>query len=322
MGLGLLFLFTLTATVAAMPWLRRSLLARGQLDHPNHRSSHHAPVPRGGGLACAVGIVCGWSASLALGIPQSTVAILAALCLSFVGLVDDRLSLGSGPRLAAQVAIGAAFGLSVDVRWVVPAALIFVLTVNTVNFMDGINGITSLSILVWAVSMTWMGVTYDLGHLAALGMLSAGAALGFLPWNLPVGRIFLGDVGSYLFGALAAAGTVLALWGGVPAGLVTAPLLVYLFDVLSTLSVRATRGLPLTHAHRDHVYQGLARLLGDNHVVVAVFVAALSALLVLIHGATTLPVAAVVSVLLLAGYRSTPSLLRAARMKKESWNES
>jgi UDP-N-acetylmuramyl pentapeptide phosphotransferase/UDP-N-acetylglucosamine-1-phosphate transferase len=138
--------------------------------------------------------------------------------------------------------------------------------------MDGINGITSLIIICWGITALLVGRAHGLELLSVVGAVSAGSALGFLPWNAPVAKLFLGDVGSYLFGGLVAVGLLLGWIGGVHTVVLIAPLALYLADTGTALTKRALRGDSLVEAHREHIYQRLVREAGLSHLAVAVTV--------------------------------------------------
>jgi len=273
----------LIVTSAAVPLVRRLMLERGVLDLPNHRSSHSTPVPRGGGIACAAGVVTACLVAASIGVSVPATAVTAATALALVGLLDDRLQLPAVPRLGAQVAVGAVFGATLGdgTLSTVAGAVLMPLVVNIVNFMDGINGITALTLFTWGCTTALAGSLYEAEALGVLGIVTAGAALGFLPFNAPRARIFLGDVGSYFFGALAAAGVMTGIRTEVPPGLVIAPLVIYGVDVIITLTRRALRGAPLLEAHREHIYQRLVRDGTIPHLAVSIYIVLVSLSMVL-----------------------------------------
>jgi UDP-N-acetylmuramyl pentapeptide phosphotransferase/UDP-N-acetylglucosamine-1-phosphate transferase len=262
------------------------------------------------------GVLAGCALAGVRGDEAPWAAVAAATVLALIGLADDRTDLPAVARLGGQVLAGAALGLALGGPWLALAgALVAPVTVNAVNFMDGINGITGLTMGVWGVATFAAGRAHGAEDLAVLGALAAGAALGFLPWNLPVARLFLGDVGSYLFGGLVAAGLLVAWSSGANVALVAAPLALYLADTGSVILSRIRRGEPLFEAHRQHVYQRLVWQLGLSHSVVASGVALLA---LAITGVWLLEVPALslaLTLLLCAGYLATPSVLcrRAAR---------
>ena len=269
-------LTALVVTLCCLPVVRSVLVRRSVLDHPDHRSSHTVPIPRGGGLAVLVGVGAGWAVTLLNHQALHPVVLACGLTLGTVGLIDDLHGLGVASRIAAQAVVGAMVGAALDpLPWSGPAlgalvgAAVVVGGVNVVNFLDGINGITALTTIAWGVVMLAAGVTYDVPALVPLGGVLAGAALGFLPFNAPRATIFLGDVGSYGIGAMAAAAGLLALARGVPFVVVFAPTTPYLADALCTLVRRAVARQPLTAAHREHLYQHLTRPGRLPHVPVA-----------------------------------------------------
>lgn len=271
-------LSALVATLIATPAVIRLLEAGALVDVPNERSSHVAVVPRGGGLAVVAGTVIGLSAAVLSGaLWDGRIALLIALMLGFgaLGLADDLGDLSARVRLLAQAAGGLVAGVAIAAAGMgdgVPLLVVLPLTalwivafVNAFNFMDGINGISGVSS---AIAAGWLG---GLAHadddrsLAVVGFALAGASIGFLPWNAPRARVFLGDVGSYGIGALVA-GLVLLTWLRTDnAWLALAPVFIYLVDTAWTLVRRALRGERITEAHRSHVYQRLLDA-GLSHV--------------------------------------------------------
>lgn len=286
------FTVALLTTLVTAPLIRAHLVRRGLMDIPNHRSSHTVPVPRGGGIACLVGILAGTIAAAVRGDDTPWGAVTAALILGAVGLLDDRIGLRAVPRLFAQALSGVvaggliALGLGVGGLWTLgiaaAGAVAMVLSVNVVNFMDGINGITALTLSVWGGTMAWVGSTYGLHEVRIAGLLALAAALGFLPFNAPIARLFLGDAGSYGFGGLVGVTSLYAVAHAVPWFLVFAPVTPYLVDVLVTLARRAAAHRPLLDAHREHLYQRLTDLPGISHTSVAALFACAAAVTVII----------------------------------------
>jgi len=296
------FLLGLTATSAALPLVILVMRRAGVIDVPNHRSSHEKSVPRGGGLACLFGVLVALCASqLRPGgvVPPWELACVAA-GLGLVGMADDLRTLPVAPRLAAQVVSGMVAGLFVGgVLWAIVGGIVVAVAVNVVNFMDGVNGITGLTVGLWGVTALTVARAYDSVRLTPLAVATAGAALGFLPANLPRARLFLGDVGSYLLGGLVGVGILVGWADGIPLVVLVAPLSVYLADTGFTLVRRASRGAHLLSAHREHVYQRLVSTAGLSHSVVAAFAAGLAALITLswLPGSTSLGAAATTAVL-------------------------
>lgn len=301
-------LASLMTTYAVSPAVRRLLVERGTMDVPNQRSSHTEPVPRGGGLACLAGVACGIATTGSHAhIDRRVVFGIASL--AALGLADDQSGhLDPRLRLALQTVSGGLLNSNGSI--LLPAAsLVTAGVVNVVNFMDGINGITGSTAAVWGISTWATGRNSQDAMLQTLGAVTAGAGLGFLPWNAPHAQLFLGDVGSYLFGGLMAAATVHAIESPSLAWRVAAPLLPYGVDAAQAVLLRARRRASLTEAHREHVYQRLVDSHGLSHTAVATIHATVAATIAVTSRSQRLLVRFGVTSLLAAGYVALPSLL-------------
>ena len=245
------------------------------LDHPNERSLHDRPVPRGGGLAILIAMgVCG--AAVALFYPARGLAGmgLGALIVAVVSFIDDRHSITPAGRLVAHVAASAAVlysgfflqgleipGMSWDWPPIVGAvlsAVFIVWMINLYNFMDGMDGFAGGMAVFGFGTFAVMGWTAGHDAFLAVSLIIAAASAGFLFFNFPPARIFMGDVGSSTLGLLAA---TLSLWGARDgvfpfwiALLVFSPFIV---DATVTLFRRLLRGDKIWQAHKTHFYQRL-----------------------------------------------------------------
>lgn len=271
--------FAFLCSVLLTRVVRKAALSRRLLDIPNERSSHRNPTPRSGGLAIVVATTAVTSALTFMGALDSKVFFAltgGGLAVAASGLVDDYRSVAPATRLVVHV-IAACWALAwlggfpplrlgehvVDLGWVgqVLGVLGIVWTLNLFNFMDGIDGIAAAE----AMFVSWSGALLMVlvGSAAGLTMASVafGAACsGFLVWNWPPARIFMGDVGSgyigYVLAILAMAvarsnDVALYVWlilGGV-----------FLVDATVTLLRRLLRRRRVYEAHRSHAYQRLAR---------------------------------------------------------------
>jgi UDP-N-acetylmuramyl pentapeptide phosphotransferase/UDP-N-acetylglucosamine-1-phosphate transferase len=302
--MALCFAVSVAATGLVLLWLRR----RQILDHPNDRSSHERPTPRGGGLAVVPIVVLCWTALSVLELaPLETLAgIAAAVGLAVVSWRDDRASLPVHLRLAAQagaVVLGLIFlpgtghifqGLLPPILdWVV-TALLWIWFINLFNFMDGIDGITAsetVTIGIGTALIAYVAADFETGSLT-LGLSIAAAALGFLVWNWHPAKLFLGDVGSIPLGFLLG-WLLLGLAGtGAWAPALILPLY-YLVDATLTLLFRLVRFRRVWQAHREHFYQRAVQR-GSSHGAVVLRIAAANlALLLLALLATDWPFIAV-----------------------------
>lgn len=249
-------------------WLLLPILQRHALAHPNARSSHKVPTPHGGGYAVtAATFAIGAAFALVGGAPSSLWFVLAAtLVLAAVGAVDDMHSIAVLPRLGLQlVAIAILLAALPAALRIVPAlpfwlerallALALLWFVNLVNFMDGIDWMTVAEAVPLTAALALLGTMGALpneGIVVALAL--CGAMLGFAPFNRPVARLFLGDVGSLPAGLLLGWLLVLLAGGGHFAATLLLPLY-YLADATLTLLRRAIKREPVWQAHRTHFYQ-------------------------------------------------------------------
>jgi Fuc2NAc and GlcNAc transferase len=267
-----------TAFLAALGTLfvRRLALERGVLDVPNERSSHLVPTPRGGGLAIVVALSL---AVFALALdgklsPSMMPVLVGSWAVAIIGFCDDRFQLSAQVRflvhLAAAIwALGWLGGMpplavgdevvNLGIAGSVLAVIGIVWSLNLFNFMDGIDGIAAAEAIFVCVAgalLTGAG----LSSLSALSLMMAAACAGFLVWNWPPARVFMGDVGSGFIGYMIA---ILALATTLqnPAALFVWLILGSLFfaDATVTLVRRLVRGEAVFKAHRSHAYQILAR---------------------------------------------------------------
>lgn len=282
--------FLLSATT---PIFLKSMLARrGIVDAPNERSSHTEVAIRGMGIAPAIGVGGGMGLLILVAVPPSkdsqilAIILLGALAAAALGWVEDSRGLSVRNRAATQLAIGlvvsglllGASGTLMSHWLLIPLGAIGIAGyINVANFIDGINGISGLHGLVVGVAYATVGLVGDSRWLVPVGLVAAAAFLAFLPWNLAGGRLFLGDVGSYLLGGLIASIAIAAIVSGVPFLAVIGPISVYLADAGATLVRRAVTGEKWYQPHRTHAYQKLTDF-GLSHLQVALCVSAVAAI--------------------------------------------
>jgi glycosyltransferase WbpL len=266
---------------AMISWLltgvaRRYAQRAELLDVPNERSLHRTPTPRGGGIAVALVTLVGLTVAALLSRIPAEVAWplgVGGIFVAVIGWLDDRR--GVSPPVRAMVHAIAA-GWAVCWIWgdITPGAVVGVVcimwAINLYNFMDGIDGLAgaeAVSVGIITGTLLLMAGWVDL---AAVAFLIAAATSGFLVWNWPPPRIFLGDVGSgflgFTFGALA---LMADRSGALPFGLWMVVAGVFVFDATVTLLRRMARGERWYQAHRSHAYQRLVQA-GCTHAEVTV----------------------------------------------------
>jgi UDP-N-acetylmuramyl pentapeptide phosphotransferase/UDP-N-acetylglucosamine-1-phosphate transferase len=267
-----ILLICLSAGISAgLIVLLRPILVRYALARPNARSSHHEPTPQGGGIAVILATITSfvlWEV-VASGTYPTTQALLvmaAAVIIAIVGAVDDIRTIAAGPRLLLQalIVILVVASLPAEARplpmlpwWVERILMVFagVWYVNLVNFMDGIDWMTVAAFLPMMAGLALFGMIGALPQSDALMAISLlGALLGFAPFNRPIARLFLGDVGSLPIGLLSGWLLFLLAANGHFIAALLLPLY-YLADATLTLLCRLKNGERVWQAHRTHFYQ-------------------------------------------------------------------
>ena len=242
------------------------------LDQPGERRSHAVPTPRGGGAAIAVAMLLA-TAWLAWHLPGQR-PMLAGFgtglaMVSLVGWLDDHRPLSPWSRLAVHAGAASVFALGLaaqggDLRVAVFAFVATVALANVWNFMDGIDGLAATQAVLVAVVPAMLAGGMGL----ALGLALAASTLGFLPWNFPRARLFLGDSGSGALGfAIGALVAIASSSAGAEALLLSLfPLSAFLLDAGLTLARRILRRERWWQPHVTHAFQHAARRHGHVRV--------------------------------------------------------
>ena len=268
--------------------LRRYALVRSLVDIPNERSSHSVPTPRGGGVAIVVSFfmvlplmaimgLIAWSLSWAL--------LGAGVGIAMLGFLDDRYSLAVSWRLLGHFVAAIwgllwlgglppmiMFGFTFDLSWFghVLATVYLVWLLNLYNFMDGIDGIASVEAICvcagGALLYGLLGFSDSIPPMVwVMPLMLAAAVAGFLFWNFPPARIFMGDAGSCFLGITLGVLSLQAAW--VAPQLLWSWLIllgVFIVDATYTLLRRLLRGDKIYQAHRSHAYQYASRQIGQH----------------------------------------------------------
>jgi len=274
----------------------RVMISARLLDRPNARKAHTVPTPKGGGVGIVLAFLVGvavlyrYAEFGRLAEPYFRGVILAAIAIAVVAFFDDIKDWPFTVKLGAQVlaaimAVGS--GLYIDdlripyvgvlqigVLGAVLSIAWIVFATNAVNFIDGMNGLVAGSVLVTCAFLAAIAAAQGgwFVYFASL-ILGAGVA-GFLPFNYPSARIFMGDVGSQFCGFILAILAIAAgRFQGVELSFVLVPFMLsgIIFDVIFTLCRRALVGERVTQAHRGHLYQVAARSGMDSRWIAVLY---------------------------------------------------
>lgn len=287
MTFGWILLLAGVMSWALTGYLRRYALTKNLIDIPNERSSHSIPTPRGGGVAIVAAFLTMLPVLTGMGLlTRSDCFALwgAGAVVALTGFLDDHGHIAARWRLLVHFSATAwglywlggfpsltVLGYRLEPNWLVEigAAFYVVWMLNLYNFMDGIDGLAGVEAITaccGAALLSGLAVSDTLAWLAPLGL--AAAVFGFLVWNFPPARIFMGDAGSGFLGI------VLALLAVQAARF--APQLfwswlilmgVFVVDATVTLCRRVRRGEKFYQAHRSHAYQYASRLYGAHRPV-------------------------------------------------------
>lgn len=258
----------------------RLMIAFPILDHPNARSAHQRPTPRGGGVGVVLAFMAGMVVLYQVAVyarvaeRQFLGVIVVAGAIAAVALLDDVRDLSARLRLAAQAGaalVAVASGLvlqrlaipwvgEVELGWIgVGLTLVWIVgCTNAVNFMDGLDGLVGGTLLLASAALALIAALQGGWFVYAAALFLAAGFAGFLPFNLHPARIFMGDVGSQFAGFMMAVLAVAASrFDGQQLSFLIVPLLMFslLFDAAFTLGRRALMGARLAEGHRTHLYQ-------------------------------------------------------------------
>jgi UDP-GlcNAc:undecaprenyl-phosphate GlcNAc-1-phosphate transferase len=288
------------------PLVRRLSILVGAVAQPGDRKVHRRPTPTMGGVAIFLGVLAGLAAAWRLpffdelfrGTSEPVAALIAGAAVLAIGVVDDIRGISAPAKLAGQVLAAGLLvlaGVQLLFFWfpgmgilvlssdlAVPLTVLWVVgIVNAVNLIDGLDGLAAGMVAIASLAFFGYiyvvpGVTYgDASSAALLVAVTAGGALGFLPWNFHPARIFMGDSGAMLLGLLLAVATILGVGrnpfppgAGDIAGIsipILVPLLVLFvpfLDVSFAIVRRVRRGRSLASADKEHIHH---RLLDIGH---------------------------------------------------------
>jgi len=269
--------------------LRKYALTNSLMDIPNQRSSHSVPTPRGGGVAIVISFLFAYATLAWVGnLPLGTVlaGIGGGGVVAIIGFMDDHGHIAARWRLLGHAAAAiwillcmggmapiTVFDATIDLGWLGQVLAVFYLVwmLNLYNFMDGIDGIASVEAVIvclGACLLYWLGGVES--QAAWVPLMLAAAVGGFLCWNAPPAKIFMGDAGSGFLGIILGLLSLQSTWIGSGFIWMWVILLgVFIVDATFTLFRRMIRGEKVYEAHRSHAYQFASRRFGSHLPVTA-----------------------------------------------------
>lgn len=278
----MIFIFFLilvvTSSLFVTLFLRRYALEKSIIDIPNARSSHSTPTPRGGGVAIVLSFLASLPPLYVMGLIDASLmwALLGAGGgVALLGFLDDHGHIPARWRLLGHLSAAVwvlfwlggppsirLFGFDLQLLWFgyILTAVFLIWLLNLYNFMDGIDGIASIEAICVCLGGALLYFLLEKPEAALLPLLLAAAVAGFLFWNFPPAKIFMGDAGSGFLGFILAVFTLNAaliapqlLWSWIIL------LGVFILDATYTLLHRLIRREKVYEAHRSHAYQYAAR---------------------------------------------------------------
>jgi len=277
--LSCVFIFSIITTGT----IRQYSIRKSLIDIPNNRSSHTSPTPRGGGLSIALSILICLSIIYYLEVISSEIFLAlggGGLVVAVIGWIDDHIDISIilrvfGYTIAAlwsiywvgglnSIALGD-YVIGLNNLGYFFAVLGVVWITNLYNFMDGTDAFAAMQAICVALFSSYFFLMYERYDLALICLIISSANFGFLYWNWPPAKIFMGDVGSCLigfcFGILAILGENS---GTLPIMIWFIMLAIFIFDATLTLLMRIIKKEKWYKAHRSHAYQRLIQM-GVTH---------------------------------------------------------
>ena len=265
------YLLSLVAGSAGAVIINKFAFRWGFLDCPNGRSSHDRPTPKGGGI----GILAAFILS-SLFINIAFTLWIPAACIALISFFGDRFDLSPKFRLPLQFIAAFSFLLPISDLWLPTSvfsllltvffAVFIVATANWYNFMDGINGIAGITGIMAFGLLALFNYFYGVeGSHSVLSICIAFSCFGFLPFNIPKAKVFMGDVGSILLGFVFALIVITLSKSFTDFVCLAGFLFPFYADELTTMAIRIKDNENLLTPHRRHFYQILANEMGIAH---------------------------------------------------------
>jgi UDP-GlcNAc:undecaprenyl-phosphate GlcNAc-1-phosphate transferase len=315
-----LALVTFALALGLTPLVRRIALRTGFFDHPGTRKVHKVPMPTGGGFAVAIAFLSMlWISSLLPGAPAADALLgltLVGLIALALGWLDDRFHVPGALKLLVQAGCGLllhslgfgidkltnplggppiqleGIGVFVDVVWVLAIT-------NAINLIDGLDGLAAGVVAIATTALIAVAANHADGSVVWVGALLVGATLGFLRFNFPPAKIFLGDTGSQFLGMMMAALGLLENNKGPTAVTLLLPIVAMGVPLVDSVLAFLRRRGRIFRADDEHLHHRLLHLGLNQRQAVSLMYFACAYLGIAAYALSLLPRNAVLLVLIL-----------------------
>ena len=285
------FILAIAAVYVITPYVKDLAFRVGALDAPNARKVHKKPIPRMGGLAIYAGFVLAVLASMRLSFEVVGLLVGGTLIL-VLGIVDDLKQLSARKKLLGQIAAAIVL-LFFDIRieWIsnpfgdmvfldylsIPITILWVVGLtNTVNLIDGLDGLAAGVSTIAAVTILFVALQQNFWIVAILTSALAGSALGFLYYNFNPAKIFMGDTGSMFLGYMLAAISVIGTVKSAATIALVVPIVALGLPIMDTAFAiirRYTNGQPIFKPDKGHLHHRLLAMgLSQKQAVLLMYV--------------------------------------------------
>lgn len=269
----LIFIVALVLSLVFTPLVRLLAIRLNIMDHPNPIKTHRAPIAYLGGVAIYLAFILAIILALVLGLPfkEISVIIIGATLIMILGLVDDLHPLSFKTKLVLEVLIASILIVfDIRIKFITPDYIAVILTIlwvvgvtNALNIIDIMDGLSSGVAVIAALAFLFINPPSEQTYVNYTAAALAGAALGFLRYNFPPARIFMGDAGSLVLGFVLAVLSIGTSYSHVNNIALYAPILILgipIYDTFLVMILRLKRGKNIFHGSLDHFALRLEKL--------------------------------------------------------------
>lgn len=269
----LIFSISLILSLVFTPLVRLLAIKLNIMDRPNSIKTHREPVAYLGGLGIYAAFILALVLSLLLGLPfrEISVLMIGATLIMILGLVDDLRPLSFKTKLSLEVLIATLLIIfNIRIKFITPDYIAVILTIlwvvgvtNAMNIIDIMDGLSSGVAVIAALAFLFINPSTEQVYVNYTAAAIAGAALGFLRYNFPPAKIFMGDTGSLVLGFVLAVLSIGTSYSQVNNIALYAPILILgipIYDTFLVMILRFKQGRNIFHGSPDHFALRLERL--------------------------------------------------------------